>query len=127
MPKQIIRSFNLPAPSGPYSPCVKANGFIFVAGQAAIDPKAGKTIGKGVEDQTRTTLERIKTILEVAGASLEDVVKVSVFLKDISDFEKMNNVYKTFFVNEPPARTTVQAILASEDLLVEIDAIAYKP
>jgi 2-iminobutanoate/2-iminopropanoate deaminase len=124
--KVVIKSSNLPPPGGPYSPAIKAGGFIFVSGQAAVDPQTGQVVGSTIEVQTERTLENIKTIVTAAGASLEDVVRVTVYLSEIANFSRMNEVYKRYFSHEPPARTTLEAKLARPELLVEIDAIAYK-
>lgn len=125
--RTVVKSPNLPPPSGPYSPGIKAGGFVFVSGQVAVDPRTGQVVGKTVEEQTERVLENVKTIIESAGASLKDVVKVSVYLADIGNFDKMNSVYRKYFPEEPPTRTTVQAGMARKEFLVEIDAIAYKP
>jgi 2-iminobutanoate/2-iminopropanoate deaminase len=112
---------------GPYSHAVKAGGFIYVSGQAALDRKTGAYLSGTVEEETRQTIENIKAILEAAGATLADVVKCSVFLADIRDFAKMNTVYNEYFGEAKPARTTVQATLPAHGLKVEIDCVAYKP
>ncbi len=125
--RAVVKSAELPPPAGPYSPGIKAGGFIFVSGQIGIDPKTGKVAGDGVKAQTEQVLLNVKSVVEAAGASMSDVVKVTVFLSDISHFKDMNEIYSKFFPNSPPARTTVQASLARKELLVEIDAIAYKP
>jgi len=124
--KVVIESSELPPPGGPYSPAIMAGGFIFVSGQAAVDPKTGQVVGNTIEEQTERTLENVKVIVTAAGASLEDVVRVTVYLADITNFSRMNEVYKRYFSHEPPARTTVEARLARKELLIEIDAVAYK-
>jgi len=123
--KQLVRTPNAPQPLGPYSQGVKAGNLLFVAGQGAADPKTGQ-IAEGIETQTRQTLANIKGIVEASGFSMRDVVKVSIFLKNMDDFKKVNEVYKTFFPEDPPARTTVEAKLAAQGMLIEIDAIAYR-
>ncbi|MEM1986242.1 MAG: RidA family protein [Nitrososphaeria archaeon] len=123
MSKDIIRTENAPTPIGPYSQAIKAGNFLFISGQGPIDPKTGKKIVGDIKEQTRQVLENIKSILEAAGLTLENVVKVNVYLKNINDFPKMNEVYKEYFKTNPPARTTVQAIPPA-DIDVEIDAIA---
>jgi len=127
MNKQVIRTDKAPLPVAPYSQAVKAGDFLFVSGQVPIDPKTGKVVMGDIAIQTKQTLENIKAILSAAGLSLKDVVKVTVFLKDVKDFKKMNETYGTYFEDEPPARTTVQAQLAIEELLIEIDAVACSP
>ena len=123
--KQLVRTPNAPQPIGPYSQGVKAGNFLFVAGQGGADPKTG-TMAEGIEAQTRQTLANIKGIVEASGFSMRDVVKVSIFLKNMDDFKKLNEVYKTFFPEDPPARTTVEAKLPAQGMLIEIDAIAYR-
>jgi 2-iminobutanoate/2-iminopropanoate deaminase len=110
---------------GPYSQGVKAGNLLFVAGQGAADPKTGQ-MAEGIETQTRQTLANIKGIVEASGFSMRDVVKVSIFLKNMDDFKKANEVYKTFFPEDPPARTTVEAKLPAQGMLIEIEAIAYR-
>jgi 2-iminobutanoate/2-iminopropanoate deaminase len=124
MPKEIIRSDNAPKPAGPYSQGVLAEKFLFVAGQVGTDPKTGK-LPEGIAAQTKQTLENIKAVVEAAGATLDHVVRVGVYLRDINDFGEMNNVYKTFFTQNPPARSTIQAALVGQ-YLVEIDCVALK-
>jgi 2-iminobutanoate/2-iminopropanoate deaminase len=110
-----------PAPAGPYSHAVVANGFVYVSGQGPVDPVSG-TMPDGFADQVRQTLRNVQTILEAAGSSLEDVVKVNAYVTDLTRFAEFNEVYKEFFRNDPPARTTVAAALLG--ILVEVDCIA---
>ncbi len=117
----------VPAPRGPYSPAVRAGGFIFVAGQVAIDPATNEVRFGDIRHETRMVLTNIGRILEGCGASMADVVKCSVFLADGKDFAAMNEVYTEFFGNDKPARTTVACQFAMPGLKVEIDCIAYKP
>ena len=126
MVKQFIRTPNAPQPIGPYSQGVKAGNFLFVAGQGPSDPKTGQIAAEEIETQTRQTLTNIKGIVEASGLSMRDVVKVSIFLKSLDDFKKMNEVYKTFFPENPPARTTVEARLPIPGMLIEIDVVAYR-
>jgi len=123
--KQLVRTPNGPQPLGPYSQGVIAGNLLFVAGQGATEPKTGQ-MAEGIEAQTRQTLANIKGIVEASGFSMRDVVKVSIFLKNMDDFKKANEVYKTFFPEDPPARTTVEAKLPAQGMLIEIDAIAYR-
>jgi 2-iminobutanoate/2-iminopropanoate deaminase len=125
MPRQVITSNNAPKPGGPYSHAILAEGkFVFVAGQVGTDPKTGK-LADGIEAQTEQALNNVKAILDAAGSSLENVVRVGVYLRDISNFSAMNKVYLKFFPKDPPARSTIEARLVGE-LLVEIDCIALK-
>jgi len=126
MPKQVIRTQNAPQPIGPYSQAIMANGFLFVSGQGAIDPASGKLVGTDIESQTRQTLTNVRNIVEASGLSMRDLVRVSVYLKDMKDFKRMNEVYKSFFAEAPPARTTIQAELPLPDLLIEVDTIAHR-
>jgi 2-iminobutanoate/2-iminopropanoate deaminase len=122
--KQIVSTSQAPRPLGPYSQGIAANGFVYTAGQGAIDPVTNEWRGGSIQDQTRMVLDNIKAILQGAGSGLENVVKVSVFLKNKQDFGKMNEVYKEYFPKDPPARTTVVTDLLRDDMLVEIDAVA---
>jgi reactive intermediate/imine deaminase len=128
MPRTVLRPQNLefqPRPSFPYSPGARGGNTIFTAGQVAWDT-SGEVIGLGdVRAQTLQTLNNVKSVLAEGGAGLDDVLKCNVYLKDISDFQAMNEVFASFFPTDPPARTTVQALLADPEMLVEIEAIAY--
>jgi 2-iminobutanoate/2-iminopropanoate deaminase len=107
---------------GPYSPAIVADGFVFVAGQAAINPTTNEFEFGDIRSETKRTLENIQTILQAAGSSLRDVVRVGVFLSDMKNFAAMNEVYAEFFPKDPPARTTVGVDLPR--IKVEIDCIA---
>jgi 2-iminobutanoate/2-iminopropanoate deaminase len=126
MTKKFIKTQSAPQPIGPYSQGIRAGNFLFVSGQGPIDPKTGKMIEADIEKQTHQTLQNVRAIVEDSGLSLNDVVKVSIFLKNASDFQKMNEIYKTFFQENPPTRTTVQADFVSPGMLIEIDAIACR-
>jgi 2-iminobutanoate/2-iminopropanoate deaminase len=116
----------VPTPRGPYSPAVRAGDFIFVAGQLAVDPVTDKYVPGDIQQETRATLNNIKRILEGAGATMAEVVRVGVFMADGSEFAKMNEVYAEFFGNDKPARTTIVCKFAA-DIKVEIDCVAYSP
>ena len=122
-----VKTDKAPLPIGPYSQAVRAGDFLFISGQVGVDPKTKTIVNGGIEAQTRQTLQNIAAILGAAGLSFEKVVKVTVFLADMKDFRKMNDVYATYFKTNPPARTTVQAQLPVADAVVEMDAIAYFP
>lgn len=107
-----------------YSKFRKVDGFIFVSGHTGFNP-VDKTIGDSIEEQTEQTLKNVEAALKEAGASMKDIVKCSVFLKDMSEFRRMNSVYVNFFDDLPPARTTVGASLSNPKMRIEIDAIAY--
>jgi 2-iminobutanoate/2-iminopropanoate deaminase len=115
-----------PTPRGPYSPAVRAGDFIFVSGQGPIDPATDKLCLGDIKHETRLTLQNMQRILAACGASMSDVVKCSVFLLDAGEFHQMNEVYKEFFGDTKPARTTVEVKFASP-MRVEIDCVAYKP
>jgi 2-iminobutanoate/2-iminopropanoate deaminase len=122
--KNVITTDRGPKPIGPYSQAIKANGFIFLAGQVALDPKSGELVGSEIRQQTERTLENIKGILEAAGVNLHHVIKTTVFLKDMNDFSGMNEIYARYFTAAPPARSTVQVSRLPKDALVEIEVIA---
>jgi 2-iminobutanoate/2-iminopropanoate deaminase len=116
-----------PVPVGPYSPVVRAGDFVFVSGHAPADLTTGKIVPGTIEDESRLTLRNIVRGLDAAGASVADVVKVNVYLKDAADWGAMNEVYKEFFGTDKPARTTVGASFANPEMKIEIDCIAYRP
>jgi 2-iminobutanoate/2-iminopropanoate deaminase len=122
--KNPVNTERGPKPIGPYSQAVKSNGFVYLSGQVALDPKTGELVGSDVRQQTERVIENIKGILEAAGASLHHVVKATVFLKDMNDFSAMNEVYARYFTAAPPARSTVQVSRLPKDALVEIEVIA---
>ncbi len=124
MTKQIVRTDQAPAALGPYSQGVVANGLIFTAGQIPLIPGTRTIAEGGIQGQTRQVLNNLKAIVEAAGSSLDKAVKATVYLKDVQDFAAMNEVYATFFTGDnPPARSTLQAVLPHPDALVEIDLI----
>lgn len=122
--KQIIKTEHAPGAIGPYSQAVRAGGFIFLSGQIPTDPQTGAFVEGGIAEQTEQVLKNLAAVLEAAGASLDSVVKTTVFLADMNDFTAMNEVYARFFPNNPPARSTVEAARLPRDARVEIDAIA---
>ena len=113
-----------PKPIGPYSQAIKANGFVYLSGQVALNPKTGEMVGSDIRQQTERVLENIKGILEAAGVNLHHVIKTTVFLKDMNDFPAMNEIYARYFTSAPPARSTVQVSRLPKDSLVEIEVIA---
>jgi 2-iminobutanoate/2-iminopropanoate deaminase len=122
--REVILSDRGPKPIGPYSQAVRANGFLYVSGQVALDPKTGEMTGADIRQQTERALENVKGILEAAGSNLHHVVKTTVFLKDMNEFAAMNEVYGKYFTSAPPARSTVQVSRLPKDALVEIEVIA---
>jgi 2-iminobutanoate/2-iminopropanoate deaminase len=123
--KDIVLTDRGPKPIGPYSQAIKSNGFVFVSGQIALDPKTGEFSAPDIKLQTEKVFENLKGILEASGASLSHVVKATVYLRDMNDFAAMNEVYARFFTAAPPARSTVQVARLPKDALVEIDVIAF--
>ena len=122
--RDVILTDHGPKPIGPYSQAVRANGFLFVSGQVALDPKTGELTGADIRQQTERVLENVKGILEAAGVNMHHVAKTTVFLKDMNDFSPMNEVYAKYFTSAPPARSTVQVSRLPKDALVEIEVIA---
>lgn len=122
--RKVVHSENAPAAIGPYSQAIVANGLVFTAGQTGVNPQTRTMVEGGVEAQTRQTLENIKAVLEAAGTELSKVVKTTVFLQNMSDFAAMNSVYKTFFPENPPARSTVEVAALPLGALVEIETVA---
>ena len=116
----------LPTARGPYSAAVRAGDFIFVSGQGPVDPATNEFSYGDIQHETRIVLNNIRKILEGCGASMQDVVKCSVFLRDGGDFAAMNEVYAEFFGDQKPARTTVETKFANPQMKVEIDCIAYQ-
>ena len=122
--KEIISTANAPAAIGPYSQAVRAGNLLFVSGQVPLDPASGQPVEATIQAQAVRSLENVKAILAQAGAGMENVVKTTVFLKDMEDFAEMNRIYQTFFPENCPARSAVQAARLPKDVLVEIEAIA---
>ena len=121
-----IKTDKAPEALGPYSQGVEVNGFIYTAGQIALDPASGEMIPGGITEQTHRVLENLQAVLAAAGSSLEKAVKCTVFLQDMNDFAAMNSVYAEYFSSPFPARAAVQAVRLPKDALVEIDAVAVK-
>jgi 2-iminobutanoate/2-iminopropanoate deaminase len=122
--REVISTNDAPQAIGPYSQAIKANGFVFASGQVAIDPATQQVIVGDVAAQTDRVLKNVSSILKAAGTGLEKVVRSTVFLKNMSDFAAMNEVYGRYFSAAPPARSTVEAARLPKDVLVEIDVIA---
>jgi 2-iminobutanoate/2-iminopropanoate deaminase len=123
--KDVVLTPRGPKPIGPYSQAIKANGFIFVSGQIALDPQTGEFVGADVCRQTELVMENLRAIVEASGVSLSHVVKSTVYLKDMNDFAVMNEVYARYFTAAPPARSTVEAARLPKDALVEIEVVAF--
>jgi 2-iminobutanoate/2-iminopropanoate deaminase len=122
--REVIATDNGPKAIGPYSQAIKANGFIFVSGQIPFDPATQQLIEGDVAAQTERVLQNLSAILQAAGSSLAQVVKCGVFLKNMSDFAAMNEVYGRYFTHNPPARSTVEVAALPKGVLIEIDVIA---
>ena len=122
--REVIATKEGPQAIGPYSQAIRANGFVFVSGQVAIDPATQQVIGGDVVVQTDRVLKNLSAILKAAGTGLEKVVRSTVFLKNMGDFTAMNEVYGRYFNSTPPARSTVEVARLPKDVLVEIDVIA---
>ena len=122
--KRIVTTENAPKAIGPYSQAVVYNGLAYLSGQIPLDPATGQLVGDDVAEQTARVLDNMKAVLEAAGSSLDQVLKTTVFLKEMADFPKMNEVYARYFGDNPPARSTIEAARLPRDVRVEIEAIA---
>lgn len=125
--KVPIVAMNAPQAVGPYSQGIKVGNFIFCSGQIPLDPKSGQVVGSEVAAQTDRVLQNLEAILGATGSGLFQVVKTTVYLKNLGDFEAMNAAYAKHFPLNPPARSTVEVARLPKDVLVEIDAIAFQP
>ena len=126
--KQAVSTKDAPAAIGPYSQAIRMGNFLYTSGQVALDPASGAVVSGGVTEQTARAIENLKAVLAAAGASLAQVVKTTVFLKNMGDFGAMNEVYGRYFAGDdvvPPARSTVEVARLPKDALVEIEVIAY--
>ena len=124
MKKEIINTTKAPAALGPYSQAIKAGNTIYVSGQIPLIPETMEIISDDVQEQTKQSLENVKAVLEAAEATLNDVVKASVFIKDMNDFTKINEIYATYFTENKPARACVEVARLPKDVKVEIEVIA---
>jgi 2-iminobutanoate/2-iminopropanoate deaminase len=124
--KKVIISDKAPKAIGPYSVAIESGGFVFCAGQTGIDPATGELVSPDLEAQTHQVLINLKSVLEAAGTSLDKVVKTTVFLRDMTDFPKMNAIYASYFSTNPPARSTIAVAGLPKGGVVEIEAIALK-
>ena len=124
MTREIIQTEMAPKAIGPYAQAIRANGFIYTAGQIPIDPKTNEFVSGGIAAQTRQVLENLKAVLEAGGSSLEKVVKATVFLRNMGEFAAMNEIYAEYLGNVKPARSTVAVSELPRGALVEIDLVA---
>ena len=124
--RRVIHTKEAPDPGGHYSQAIRVGDHIYVSGSGPFDPETHKIVGREITTQTRQTLNNIQAILGAAGASMKDVVKVTVYLRHMKDFGQMDRVYKMFFPRNPPARTTIDAGLYGKGRLITVDAVAVK-
>ena len=124
MKKEIVNTINAPAPIGPYNQATKANNTLFISGQIPADPATGKLINSSIEDETHMVMKNLKAILDEAGLGFDNVLKTSIFISDMDNFNKINTVYGSYFTSDFPARETVQVSRLPKDVNVEISAIA---
>jgi 2-iminobutanoate/2-iminopropanoate deaminase len=122
--REIITAHKAPKAAGPYSTAVRQNGFVFISGQIPLDPVSNELVTGSIEDQTTRVLENLSAVLEGAGLSLADVIKTTVFLKNMDEFPRMNKIYAEFFPTNPPARSTVEVARLPRDVQIEVEAIA---
>lgn len=125
--KKVITSSKAPQPIGPYSVAIQVGNLVYTAGQIGLEPRSGNLVPGGIEAETRQVLTNLQHVLEAAGSGLPQVVKTTVFLKDMADFAKMNAIYTEFFASNPPARTTVAVAGLPKGGSVEIEAVALGP
>jgi 2-iminobutanoate/2-iminopropanoate deaminase len=125
--KTVINTHNAPAPIGPYSQAINAGNFVFVSGQIAIDPVSGELVMDNIETETTQVMDNIKSILIEGGVDFDNIVKTSIFLKNMQDFAKVNEVYGRYFKDHFPARETIQVAGLPKNVNVEISVIAIKP
>ena len=123
--KNIISTNNAPAAIGPYSPAVEGNGMVFTSGQIPVNPATGE-IPEGIEAQAEQVMVNVKNLLEAAGTSMENVIKTTVFIKDMNDFGTINGIYSKYFEKDCPARSCVEVARLPKDVLMEMEAIALK-
>lgn len=121
---KVINTDKSPAAIGPYSQAIKADNLIFVSGQLPIDPNTGEIVSGTIKDQTARVIENLKAILEEAGLTLDNVVKTTVFIKDMKEFSNINEVYASYFINTKPARSCVEVARLPKDVGIEMEAIA---
>ncbi len=124
MKKRVIHTDKAPKAIGPYSQAIQAGNFLFLSGQIPLDPASGELVKGDIREQTRRVLENLKGVLESQKLGMEDVVKVTIFLKDMGNFSQVNEVYATYFPSSPPARSTVEVARLPRDADIEIEVIA---
>jgi len=124
MKKKVVQTEKAPKAIGPYSEAIQAGSFLFVSGQVPLDPKTGELVKGDIGQQTKQVLENIKGVLESQNLGMEDVVKVTIFLENMANFNQVNEIYSTYFPTSPPARSTVEVVRLPRDVEIEIEAIA---
>jgi 2-iminobutanoate/2-iminopropanoate deaminase len=124
MKKKVIQTVKAPKAIGPYSQAIQAGNFLFLSGQIPLDPASGELVKGDIREQARRVLENLKGVLESQNLGMEDVVKVTIFMKDMRNFSRVNEVYGTYFPSSPPARSTVEVARLPRDVDIEIEAIA---
>ena len=124
MKKKVIQTEKAPKAIGPYSQAIQAGNFLFLSGQIPLDPASGELVKGDIREQVRSVLENLKGVLESQNLGMEDVVKVTIFMKDMGNFSQVNEVYGTYFPSSPPARSTVEVARLPRDVDIEIEAIA---
>jgi len=127
MKKRVIQTGKAPKAIGPYSQAIQASNLLFLSGQLPFDPVSGELVKGDIREQTRRVLENLKGVLESQKLGMEDVVKVTIFLKDMGHFSQVNEVYATYFSSSPPARSTVEVARLPRDADIEIELIALVP
>lgn len=125
MARSVIKTNNAPQAIGPYSQGIRFGQFIYTSGQIPIDPKSNTIVSGGIKNQTKQVLDNLKAVLASSGASMQDVVKTTVYLTNMMDFAAMNEVYATYFTEPFPARSTVQVAKLPKEVAIEIDVVAY--
>ena len=120
---KIVQTDKAPKAVGPYSQAIVANGFVFCAGQIGLDPQSGNLV-EGIEEQTHRVVKNLQAVLEGAGSDLTQIVKTTIFIKDMNEYTKVNEIYATYFAENKPARATVEVARLPKDALVEIEAVA---
>lgn len=124
--KKIVTSSKAPAPVGPYSQAVEVNNFLYCSGQIPLDPETNELVMDSIEAQTQQVMQNTSAVLAAAGLSMDHVIKTAIFITDMNDFAKINEVYAKFFSEEPPARSCVQVAALPKGVNVEIEVIAYR-
>lgn len=125
MSKKVISTSNAPAAIGPYSQAIEVNGFIYASGQIPVIPETGE-IPEGIEAQARQALTNVKALMEASGLTMANIIKTSVFIKDMNDFAKVNEIYASFFTGDYPARSCVEVARLPKDVLIEVEVIAAR-